>query len=87
MRVQVLLGHIELFRRADGLEDATDLLLRLQCAVGIDRAVFATVFNLSRQARSIPATISLDQRTEVENVFKAFTKADALAILLSRPAG
>jgi hypothetical protein len=56
-------------------------------AVGIDRAVFATVFNLSRQARSIPATISLDQRTEVENVFKAFTKADALAILLSHPAG
>jgi uncharacterized protein (DUF2336 family) len=55
-------------------------------AVGIDRAVFATVFNLSRQARSIPATISLDQRAEVENVFKAFSKTDALAILIARPA-
>jgi uncharacterized protein (DUF2336 family) len=55
-------------------------------AVGIDRAVFATVFNLSRQARSIPATISLDQRTEVENVFKAFSKADALAILQAQSA-
>jgi len=54
-------------------------------AVGIDRAVFATVFNLSRQARSIPATISMDQRAEVENVFKAFSKTDAIAILLARP--
>ena len=50
-------------------------------AAGIDRAVFATVFNLSRQCRSIPATISPEQRTEVENVFKAFTKTDAIAIL------
>jgi uncharacterized protein (DUF2336 family) len=55
-------------------------------AVGIDRAVFATVFNLSRQARSIPPTISMDQRAEVENVFKAFTKTDAQAILTARPA-
>jgi len=55
-------------------------------AVGIDRAVFATVFNLSRQARTMPATISMDQRTEVENVFRAFSKTDALAILQSQAA-
>lgn len=50
-------------------------------SVGIDRAVFATVFNLSRQSRSIPPTISPEQRVEVENVFKAFSKSDAIAIL------
>jgi uncharacterized protein (DUF2336 family) len=55
-------------------------------AVGIDRAVFATVFNLSRQARGVPPTISPDHRAEVENVFKAFSKDDALAILRARPA-
>jgi hypothetical protein len=47
--------------------------------------VFATVFNLSRQSRSIPPTISAEQREEVENVFKVFTKADAIAILQARP--
>jgi uncharacterized protein (DUF2336 family) len=50
-------------------------------SVGIDRAVFATVFNLSRQSRSMPPTISSEQREEVENVFKAFSKTDAIAIL------
>jgi uncharacterized protein (DUF2336 family) len=50
-------------------------------AVGIDRAVFATVFNLSRQSRSIPPTITPEQRAEVENVFKVFTRTDAIAIL------
>lgn len=55
-------------------------------AVGIDRAVFATVFNLSRQARSIPPAISLDQRAEVENVFKVLSRTDAQAILQAHPA-
>lgn len=57
-------------------------------AVGIDRAVFATVFNLSRQSRSIPPTITAEQRAEVENVFKVFSKSDAIAILQApSPAG
>ncbi|HSM94708.1 MAG TPA: DUF2336 domain-containing protein [Rhizomicrobium sp.] len=50
-------------------------------SVGIDRAVFATVFNLSRQSRAIPATITPEQRAEVENVFKVFSRTDAIAIL------
>lgn len=49
-------------------------------AVGIDRAVFPTVFNLSRHARAVAPAMSAEQRDEVENVFKAFTKADAMAI-------
>lgn len=49
-------------------------------AVGIDRAVFATVYNLSRQSRAVAATITQEQRAEVENVFNAFSKSDAAAI-------
>ncbi|MGN6514862.1 MAG: DUF2336 domain-containing protein [Rhizomicrobium sp.] len=49
-------------------------------AAGIDRAVFATVFNLSRQGRCVSTTISPEQRTEVENVFKVFTRSDAIAV-------
>jgi uncharacterized protein (DUF2336 family) len=54
-------------------------------SVGIDRAVFATVFNLSRQSRSIPPTISSEQREEGESVFKAITRADAIANQQAQP--
>ncbi len=50
-------------------------------AVGIDRCVFATVFNLSRQARGVRPSLSNEQRAEVENVFTAFSKTDAGAVL------
>ncbi len=43
-------------------------------AVGIDRSVFATVFNLSRQSRSIIPTINNDERSDVERVFASMTK-------------
>jgi uncharacterized protein (DUF2336 family) len=50
-------------------------------AVGIDRCVFATVFNLSRQARNLRSTLSPAEFGEVQAVFAGFTKADALSEL------
>jgi len=50
-------------------------------AVGIDRCVFSTVFNLSRSARRIPLTLSTADRGEVEGVFNGFTKSEALVSL------
>ncbi len=50
-------------------------------AAGIDRAVFSTVFNLSRQARLMTAIITPEQRTEVEAVFDILSKTDATADL------
>jgi uncharacterized protein (DUF2336 family) len=72
--------ELNAFRRAFYQQGPRAVALACR-AVGIDRAVFATVFNLSRQSRSIPPTITPEQRTEVENVFKAFTRTDAIAIL------
>ena len=46
-------------------------------AAGIDRAVFATVFNLSRKARNIAASLTAEQRAEVDAVFNALSKTDA----------
>ncbi len=48
-------------------------------AVGIDRCVFTTVFNLSRQARSVQPAITNDERIDVEGIFTGFTKPEALA--------
>jgi uncharacterized protein (DUF2336 family) len=50
-------------------------------AAGIDRAVFATVFNLSRQARHMAAAITPEQRVEVEAVFNALSKTEAVTDL------
>ena len=50
-------------------------------AVGIDKCVFATVFNLSRQARGVRPSLSTEQRAEVEKVFNAFSKTDAGSVL------
>ena len=47
-------------------------------AVGIDRAVFATVFNLSRQARGMPAVVTRGDQADVEAIFNGFTKPQAL---------
>jgi hypothetical protein len=52
-------------------------------AVGIDRSVFPTVFNLSRAARGMHATLSHDQRTEVDGVFARYNKDSALKRLRS----
>jgi uncharacterized protein (DUF2336 family) len=50
-------------------------------AVGIDRCVFATVFNLSRQSRNMRQSLSAIELAEVQAVFTSFTKAAALAEL------
>jgi uncharacterized protein (DUF2336 family) len=50
-------------------------------AAGIDRCVFATVFNLSRQARNMRPNISPSELAEVQAVFASFTRAGALSEL------
>jgi uncharacterized protein (DUF2336 family) len=52
-------------------------------AAGIDKCVFSTVFNLSRQARGQRPTLNPAERAEIEDVFAAFTKNDALTRLKS----
>ena len=47
-------------------------------AVGIDRCVFTTVFNLSRGGRRISARLAPAERIEVERVFDTFAKAEAM---------
>jgi uncharacterized protein (DUF2336 family) len=47
-------------------------------AVGIDRAVFATVFNLSRQSRRMPAVLSKADLTTVDSIFTGITRQAAL---------
>jgi len=50
-------------------------------AVGIDRCVFTTVFNLSRQARNMRPALSQVELAEVEAIFNAYSKPAALAKL------
>jgi uncharacterized protein (DUF2336 family) len=50
-------------------------------ATGIDRAVFMTVYNLSRQSRHVTAVLTPEQRAEVDAVFNAFSKTDATSDL------
>jgi uncharacterized protein (DUF2336 family) len=52
-------------------------------AAGIDKCVFSTVFNLSRQARGHRPTLTPVERAEVDDVFATFTKNDALTRLKS----
>ena len=54
-------------------------LLALACrAIGIDRAVFMTVFNISRQYRNAKLTVSEQDQREIRTVFDTFSKAEAL---------
>ena len=50
-------------------------------AVGIDRCVFSTVYNLSRQSRRIHPLLRPDDRVDVETVFNTYSKAEAFARL------
>jgi len=73
-----LLG-IELDGVRKALYDGGPSAVALACrAVGIDRSVFPTVFNLSRAARGLHATLSHDQRTEVDGVFAKYSRETAL---------
>jgi uncharacterized protein (DUF2336 family) len=53
-------------------------------AVGIDRCVFATVYNLSRQARMMRPTLSQADMAEVQAVYDKFSKTAALEELHPR---
>ncbi|HEV2562361.1 MAG TPA: DUF2336 domain-containing protein [Rhizomicrobium sp.] len=53
-------------------------------AVGIDRCVFSTVFNLSRKARGLYPTLSPDERADVESVFNVFSRPEAMARIRAR---
>lgn len=71
--LDVELGQFRSFFYQDGVR-----LVALACrAAGIDKSVFATVFNLSRQARSKPAAMGRAEQAEVETIFATFTKTTA----------
>lgn len=50
-------------------------------AVGIDRCVFPTVYNLSRQSRRMYPLLTQDDRIDAEAVFNTYDRAEALARL------
>jgi uncharacterized protein (DUF2336 family) len=54
--------------------------------VGIDRCVFNTVFNLSRQSREMRATLSPRDIAEIDGVFRNLARPAALAELARMPA-
>ena len=47
-------------------------------AAGIDRSVFNTVFNLSRQARSMPCNLTSQDSNDVDLVFTSLTRQAAM---------
>lgn len=47
-------------------------------AVGIDRCVFSTVFNLSRQARGARPVLTAEDKADVEAIFNSFTRTEAM---------
>lgn len=85
-------GQIDLFETAfakmlgveipavrDILYNSGPRSVALACrAVGIDKCVFATVFNLSRQARGDKPAMSASDKGDVEAVFTGFSKTEAL---------
>jgi uncharacterized protein (DUF2336 family) len=57
-------------------------LCALACrAAGIDKSVFATVFNLSRQARNMSQAMGRNEQAEVDSIFSGFTKPAAMDAL------
>jgi uncharacterized protein (DUF2336 family) len=69
---------VEIVRRA--IYGERTVLLALACrAVGIDRAVFMTVFNLSRHHRRGSRLLSESDQKDIQDVYRSLSKADALA--------
>ena len=59
-------------------------LLAMAChAAGIDRAVFPTVYSLSRRSRRMPHLLEATERFDAIAVFETYSRADALAVLLT----
>lgn len=50
-------------------------------AAGIDRCVFPTVYQLSRQGRRMPSALRPDERADVQAVFDSYSRTEALARL------
>ncbi len=50
-------------------------------AVGIDKCVFQTVFDLSRKSHGVSAAISNEERHDVDAIFSAVSKAEAVSRL------
>ena len=67
------------------LYDGGPRAVALACrAAGIDRCVFSTVFNLTREARNLSPTVSRDDLKDVEAVFFGHSKSEAMARLHGR---
>jgi hypothetical protein len=69
--------HLAAFRAAFYERGARTVALSCRAA-GIDRSVFATVFNLSRQACGITTALTAPDTAAVENVFATLTRQAAL---------
>ena len=62
-------------------EDSARNLAMACRAVGIDRSVFPTIYNLSCTARRIHPMLTPDDRASAEAVFNGYSKAEALTCL------
>lgn len=72
------------FRLHRVLYEGGPRLLALAChAAGIDRAVFPTVYSLSRRSRQMPHLLEAGDRLGATAVFESHSRADALAVLLT----
>jgi uncharacterized protein (DUF2336 family) len=70
---------VELTCFRNGFYEQGPRLVALACrAAGIDRAVFSTVFNLSRQARDLPSHLTSQESQGVDLVFTTFTRQAAI---------
>ncbi len=54
-------------------------------AAGIDRSVFPTVFNLSRQARGLSVALTGPDTVAVDQIFNGFTRQTAMDELRAKP--
>jgi uncharacterized protein (DUF2336 family) len=77
--------EVDIMRRA--LYGENPMTVALACrAAGIDRAVFLTVFNLSRHHRRVTAQLSDSDRQQIGDVFSHIRKTEALDRLKTQAA-
>ncbi len=77
--------HVDHPRMRAVLYESGPRPVALACrAVGIDRCVFSTVFNLSRQGRGLHTSLSGEERKDVEAVFDSYSRAEAHARVAGR---
>jgi hypothetical protein len=73
---------IELARFRPAFYERGARAVALSCrAAGIDRSVFPTVFNLSRQARGLPVVLAAAEIQAADAIFAGFTRQSAMAEL------